>query len=469
MSRSLKSARHLMLAAIAASVVAPPAAQAADLYWGTSSAGNWTDASTWRTTTSPFPTALAGSTDTLRIDQGNITVNSTTGTSGPIRFGNGGIGGGGFPGGLGTTGTLTIATGAVFGHTGNLTMGEVAGKSGTIVQTGGTFDKTNGDFLVGRAGFGTGTYLLQGGTLNITKGFIVASSSSFIQSGGTLNFGVAGGFLAPNAGTGLYEISGGTLNVGSASVNASIDIGSASGTFRVKGSAATLTARNIGGSNVATNKIEFRLDNSAAHISTLNGSAGFTSFGRRGNLVVSLNGGVLLAGASQFDVIKVDGFSGNDFNSRPVAATGLWTAGTVNNVDGTKDVERITLANNKGTVAFGNAMSFAASNYGHVSLTGVPLPDPLLVSLDLTGGTVANVTNALTAAGISWALGSGVYEVVLTLNPAVSGGTRFAWDFSSIDPAMTVQGVSLSAVPEPASIAMFMIPAAMMLRRRMRK
>jgi len=344
-------------------------------------------------------------------------------------------------------------------------MGEVAGKNGTIVQTGGTFDKTNGDLLVGKAGFGTGTYLLQGGTLNITKGFIVASSSSFIQSGGTLNFGVAGGFLAPNAGTGLYEISGGTLNVGSASVNASIDIGSASGTFRVKGSAATLTARNIGGSNVATNKIEFRLDNSAAHISTI---VGYSSFGRRGNLAVSLDGGVLLAGASQFDVIKVDGFSGNDFFSRPVAATGLLSAGTVNNVDGTKDVERITLENNKGTVAFGNAMSFAASNYGHVSLTGVPA-NPLLVSLDLTGGTLANVTNALTAAGISWALGSGDYEVALTLNPAVSGGTRFAWDFSSIDPAMTVQGVSLSAVPEPASIAMFMIPAAMMLRRRMRK
>lgn len=52
-------------------------------------------------------------------------------------------------------------------------------------------------------------------------------------------------------------------------------------------------------------------------------------------------------------------------------------------------------------------------------------------------------------AGILWGEGSGDYEVNLFLDPAVSGGGYFAWDFAGIDGAMALQGVMV--VPEPAT------------------
>lgn len=91
------------------------------------------------------------------------------------------------------------------------------------------------------------------------------------------------------------------------------------------------------------------------------------------------------------------------------------------------------------------------------------------VNLDVTGGTLAHFTDALTAAGIAWTAGTGPYELQLLLNPSLSGGSYFAWDLSAIDPAMSIQGIQIAnlvAVPEPASAALGFIALTLLPRRR---
>jgi len=53
------------------------------------------------------------------------------------------------------------------------------------------------------------------------------------------------------------------------------------------------------------------------------------------------------------------------------------------------------------------------------------------------------LTNALTEAGITWQQGLGNYNLHIVLNPRVSGGNYFAWDFSDIDESMGLQGLKV--------------------------
>ncbi len=234
----------------------------------------------------------------------------------------------------------------------------------------------------------------------------------------------------------LYEISGGTLNANSLNVVA----GTTSAHFRVVGS--DITAINIdrflNWHNAGTSVREFILDNGSNHITTIQASL---SQPLTGELRVGLRGGVMLSGVNSFHLLEAASFSGS-WGTTP---GGLWTTDIANDINGTRDAVRVTLNNsdNKGTLSRGGGVTFASSAYGYVALSGVALNEPLKLHLDITGGTLANLTDALTAAGIIWQAGSGGYDLMLTLDPATSGATYFAWDFGPIDGAMSLQGLQI--------------------------
>jgi len=108
---------------------------------------------------------------------------------------------------LSNSGSLSINSGT-FGNT-SLTVG--ASGTGTFNQTGGTFDNSGSEILLGANTTGIGLFTFSAGTLS--TGFVQVAgggSGTFTQSGGTLN--IAGGNLivGPTAGggTGVYNLSG---------------------------------------------------------------------------------------------------------------------------------------------------------------------------------------------------------------------------------------------------------------------
>lgn len=259
------------------------------------------------------------------------------------------------------------------------------------------------------------------------------------------------------------EISGGSLVANSYLWFYQANASSQGGTIHVIGSKATEIKFNglryYNSYDQAKAAWAFTLDNGANHITKVQLTANFGGAGnaRSGTLNVGLSGGVMLSGTNAMtliegpDILATSNFSNAaDFEG---ATAKLWTQSIVDGA--TTDTLQVTLtgAASKGALdlAGSNSASFTASSYGYVNLTNVDLDNPLTLSLDITGGTLAKFTDSLTAAGIEWTTGSGDYEVALTLDPEVSGGTYFAWDMSGIDGAMGVQGVAIAAVPEPAT------------------
>ncbi len=334
-------------------------------------------------------------------------------------------------------------------------------------------------------------YSMTGGTLTLSRNFEAltvgrpqgTSTTStteglFSHTGGAIS-ATNGGSLRL-AGGGTYEISGGSILMSNTTTGlyfrGTDDMTSPGGTIRVIGSGASsisfggLRYYNLNGVNTYDQdnaKWSFVLDNSANHITTINFTGNGHAAGnlRRGTLEVGLKGGVLLSATSTYDLITAPTINaGTDFIAGPGP---LWTPGLT---DAATDTVTVSLAGaaNKGALDVNGvtSISFAGSNYGYVDLanvTGSSLP----VFLDIDGGTLANFTNALTAAGIAWTT-AGLpvgYELGLTnLDPSVSGGTSFAWDMGQIDSAMNIQGVSI-AIPEPSCVALLVIGGAVMLRR----
>lgn len=149
-------------------------------------------------------------------------------------------------------GRLRIKSGATLMQGGLLNVGLNNGTGTVTLESGGTHT-LGAELRIG--GAGTGSYNMLGGTVTIGTYLQIANTATakgtFIQSGGTLqanrNSTTGYGFLiASTAGaTGLYEISAGSVAVAATNlgfINGATNVaGGAAGTFRVVGSAASIT------------------------------------------------------------------------------------------------------------------------------------------------------------------------------------------------------------------------------------
>ncbi len=479
-------------AAVAGGLALASVAQANFISWGNTSnsspptaAQNWNIGSNWGGGNVPL------ATDTGGIGNGGVALVNDSETITAFVVGNSAAGGGLY---IANGGSLTITdSNNPFRLINN---GPVSG----TVEAGGTLSATSGTVGIGTNSTGapatftsagtvsasyvtvanSGVYNMTGGSLTVSRtyGSLLLGGSgagTFNQSGGTNTNGSGQLELSPG---GTYQIGGGSISMGSTTglYFYGASSGSLGGTIQVIGSGATgITfggVRYYNSYDQSNSKWSFVLDNSTAHITKI----GFSANGSSGavlrtssTLSVGLNGGVLLSGTNAYTLIQ-----------RPTGATdtawgtgpdGLWTDTT--NTNGTSK-QSITVAlaaaADQGTLdATGNtALSFSPTAYGYVNLSHINLSNPLSLYLDVTGGTLSHFTDALTAAGITWASVSGPYDVALTLNPSVSGGNYFAWDLSGIDPAMQVQGASLS-IPEPASLILLVAGGLLMLPPRKRR
>ena len=298
-----------------------------------------------------------------------------------------------------------------------------------------------------------------GSTMNVTGGNVTLYRSfDSITVGGTLN--QTGGNISAtpviSITTGTYRISGGSVTTtgtltGLYFLNANATAG---GTLQVVGSNATInfgSFRNnvtVASGNV-TPTFSFILDNSAAHISTVNFAAnGQTGETLRTNakLNVGLNGGVLLSGTNQYTIISRVTGGDTAWQSGPGP---LWTDSTVSTNSTTKGQIKIALngSADQGGLNYrgANSQDFTGAAQGYLDLSNVDATQPMTMYMNVSGGTLSNFTNALTSAGITWGNATGDYNLVLTLDPSISGSNYFAFDLASIDAGMTVNSLAVDS------------------------
>ena len=253
----------------------------------------------------------------------------------------------------------------------------------------------------------------------------------------------------------LYEISGGSLdNARGFTLN---------GTFRVVGSKAT-GAGEVAGTPIkiassamtfsSTAKLEFLIDDGGVTALKSTATAANTTLG--GTLAMGIKGGVALTTANSFKVLDfANQTHTNWFATMPNAA--LWE--TPSDLDAAGDLSVSFAAEaNKGTLAHGavDPIAFTAATAGDITLTGLTVSDTLNLYLDVnagTGKTVDNLlsyfsTNGITASAVSL----GDYDVALSFTPTAAT-SYFAWDLSSFNSNATISGITLTAVPEPSTMA----------------
>lgn len=263
--------------------------------------------------------ALSGG---LEIRSGATLSTTVTGAS-QSNIGPGGAGAAGATG----VGHLRILPGATLSQSGLLYLGLNPNGTGTVTLSD-TATHTVGAELAIRDG--TGTYNMLGGSLTVGSFLQVARNGhgTFSHAGGTLKVNqptasAQAMFIAQGAAgaTGLYEISGGSLTVAGNNlgvVNGSV-AGNTTGTFRIVGSAPTVT---IGSNYVQNPGSKFETVIGASGISpmniggnaTLNGVLGvsFTATPTLGQQFTIMNYVGTLAGAfSTFDNL-VDSPQGPD-------------------------------------------------------------------------------------------------------------------------------------------------------------
>ncbi len=322
----------------------------------------------------------------------------------------------------------------------------------TIHVNGGNFTSGSGNFVLGRNAGSNVAFYQSGGTVNTTAA--------------PMNFG--------NWETGatnqsvLYEISGGSMTATSLRVRTETNHAH----FRVVGS-------NIAGINIttfsdwhlATTSVrEFILDNGSSHITTIQASG---SQPLTGELRAGLRGGVMLSGVNSFHLLEAASFSGG-WTATPSA---LWTTDIANNINGTRDAVRIALDSeyNQGTLDVAlakNRLDLSELKIGYVNLSNVG--STLEIGLDFGDAGVDFVHDdlnlfkaGLTAAGIDWTTGYGVYEVGLFLDPSISGGSYFAWNLSDYG-TLELHGIA-NVIPEPSGLMLLGLAGLALLRRRRRR
>ncbi len=281
-----------------------------------------------------------------------------------------------------------------------------------------------------------------------------------VQSGGTVK-GVNSGMLTLGE-SGTYRISGGSLSMASTTQGLYVNGGAGTGNrvFHVDGSGAS--SIDFGGLRYQAAQDQtsmvwrFTADNGTNHITRINFVNNGNAAGsvRRGTLDVGLSGGILLTGTNTLTLMEGPTISSStNFTNAADYTSGTAKLWVQSITDSTRDTLNVSLnsAVLKGSINFSAPieLTFSSAAYGYINLSNVNLSQPFTLGLSIAGGTLANFTNALTAAGINWSTGTQGYSVNILLNPAVSGGSSFAWDLQTIDSAMGVTGVGL--VPEPST------------------
>jgi hypothetical protein len=326
-------------------------------------------------------------------------------------------------------------------------------------------------------------FQMTGGTLNVVtspsvfggSGSTAANEGQFVQTGGAFT----GTSIQLSAG-GTYQISGGSSSMSSSTSGllfSGANATSSGGTIKIVGSGASGVSfgglRYLNTFDQDKAKWAFAVDNSAGHITKINMVASGNAGGnlRAGSLDVSLSGGVLLSGTNKLDLIEAPSIlaTSNFINAADYTSgtAKLWVQGIT---DSTRDTLHVTLNSgaSMGSIdvgASGNLTLGTSASFGYVSFSNASTPFTL--GLGIVGGTLSNFTAALTAAGVIWTAGTNGYSVDLLLNPTVSGGNYFAWDFAPIDGAMNL--TSLGVIPEPSTYALLLLAGlglAAMRRRR---
>ena len=258
----------------------------------------------------------------------------------------------GFGSGVRITGNFNLAGGQVL-NVGGMYIGESSG-TGVVNVAGGTLNTSAGGYMrvgnangpgkvtqtagdvtvnayysmgLGGGSDGTGSYSLSGGSLTAAGDFTVheantsaSSSSSFTQSGGTVNLNGVNKYIgraATGGGQGIYSLSSGTLNISSAGdlqvagantgANGVLNV-SGTGQLNINGLVALSLARTVN-STGAVNQAGGTVNIPAA--STLGLWLG--GGGAGANATYNLNGGTLALGtitpnsAAAATVLKFDG------------------------------------------------------------------------------------------------------------------------------------------------------------------
>ncbi len=282
----------ITLAAVAASVAMPLAANADSVTWTGAADSNPLNANNW--TNSAEEAVLPGTTDTALIgDAPEANLSNGSATYLHLKLGTEN----------GKTGTLTVGNGGTLTATektgGALSMGNVDGSSAVLNIDGGSviLESLNTPNYAA-----TSTINLIDGTLTINEwadwGRNANGRAEFNQSGGTLDLTKGFQIGRDNNGTGIYTMSGGTLNGSSGDYFMVGRLGTSTGTFNLIDGTVNFGSKDvtIGGhdNNAGSKATKGYFNQSGGTVS----AAGNMQIGRYGTGVYTQTGGNLTCKAS---------------------------------------------------------------------------------------------------------------------------------------------------------------------------
>lgn len=399
----------------------------------------------------------------------NITLGSTTGTGTAANF----------------TGLLDLR-----GHEATVTAGALSLGTGTNTAAGsvtGTLNFDDGNFTVntvtagsktGATGSGAAT-----GNINISGGsFTVNAGGSFLMAGNA-------SATAGSAGVGLLNITGGTVtsNVSITRIGGT----NTTATVTLDGGALDMVGQNIGGGTAATtiNNVNLR-SGTLSNVGQINNGG---SIIKSAAVAVPANNTLTLGGTNSFTgavavnsgTLLVNGTHNTAGNYTVAAGATVGGTGTVNFAGANTLTATGTAGNNAviapgasiGTLTIGAGSVVFGNNSAFLVETGGPgVSDLLAISTGTIDLTSTSNTLALLSAGggpftiatfTGYAAGANVFEAV-TVNgsPATFGPVGSG---SDVEIAYNPTDITITVVPEPASLGLLGVAAAALLARRRRR
>jgi hypothetical protein len=342
----------------------------------------------------------------------------------------------------GSSGTYNLSGSGVITGSGNFFVGAGLEGVGTFNQSGGMFNltSTTAGVTLGLGEVdGSGTYNLSGGSLMTSYEEVGGhGSGTFIQTGGTntvtntlsqyVSFGV-GGNSGPT--TGSYTLSGtGSLT------SMSEEIGT-TGTFTQNGGTNTITGQSkqfalfdIG--NSGTTGGVYNLNGGTLSADALTDDGLFAQSGGQATLSAILGGQVTLTGGTL--TLVSDGFTSPRSVLKSFSAGGT---GTLNlYVGGDSQGINYDWVESQGTMSLGGTLD-----------------------LDLTPGFVPNVGDQFTLMSVTNGSISGQFSQLTSDDP----GLAYTVSYGASD---NIVEVTITEVPEPVSLAGFILPSFLLFRRR---
>ncbi len=351
--------------------------------------------------------------------------------------------------------------GANAGETGSLNLSGTAAVSaqttyvgldgtGTVTQTGGSFNTNTKTLQLAFRIGSTGNYNLSGANSTLTTsttnvGF--RGTGTFTQSGGTHTTGllsVAPVFANANS-QGTYNLNGGTLRTGSVATGTPGSTGTSTfnfngGTLEATGNSATffqgLTTTNVrnGGAIVYTNTFTVTIAQPLVHSTVSGDSATDGGLTKTGSGTLNLTGANTYTGATTVSggTLRVNNTTGSGTGTGSVAVNNTGTLGGSGTIAGSVTVTT------GGTLAPGNSP-------GRLTLGSLTLASGANTAIEL-GGTVAGSGYDQVLVGGPLTLG-GTLTVTLVSGFTLStvGQKFFILDNTSANPAVLTTGVFANA------------------------